>query len=1140
MRPVRLDMHGFAAFRELATVDFTGADYFALVGPTGAGKSTVIDAMCFALYGTVPRWDDRRAVHPALAPSVNRGVVRLVFDLGATRYVAVRELRRSARGTVTVRSARLERLADPADLDGDTTVLAADSATTGAVEQLLGLPFDQFCQCVVLPQGEFAEFLHAKPRDRQQMLTRLLGLGVYETIAREANREAAAAGERADVLAGQLDAYTDATDDAVDEARRQAAALTGLAARTAAACPALVAADAAVAAAVDAVAAVDAERSRLAALSVPTGTADLDDRRRADRERCSAAADRVSAAESVDAQARAARAAAPDRGPLERARRDHADLVAALAARPDAEAAHAAARAADESAGAAAAAAAVALETARAERDCTGAAHTAAREVVARLAAERDVLTAVEMPAGLDRLGAQGRTAADDLAAAQKALDEAESADAAAREARAAAPARRPLERVLAEHESLLDAEAARPRAVQAHSHAVAAAQRADAAVDTARADLAHARVARDAAARADLAMALRPELAVGQPCPVCEQVVHELPAAAGAPPAGDAAVAEADAALDRARRSAVAATAAAERAGAEVQRLDAEIARLRSALATAPVSSAAAAREAIDALDAADADAARLDADVRRARAERDRAARAVDEVRAELRRAGELLRAARDPLVGLGAPGLPDGDVASGWAALVSWAARQADERATALPAARADADAAARAASGAAAAFVAAEQALAARRTDERAAARAEQAAGSALSALDARIADLRAALDGAPADAEAAVALARIDELDAAAAAAAAELRAAHADRGAADAALAAVERELAAGWEALRAARDPLVMLGAPAVGGDDLTAGWRTLAAWAAAGVADRDDKLPQLRADADTARAARDHAARTLAADLGRHGLGPWAGRLPAADPGAGGVEPAGHLSAGDPGAGRVEPVAGRQLDDATRTRLVEVAPALVAEALAGARAAHDRLVERCAEAARLRADRAQAEEAQQVARMLGNLLRSDNFPRWLVASALDVLVADASASLAELSGGQFELTHDDGEFVVVDHADADARRPVKTLSGGETFQASLALALALSAQLSTLAADGAARLDSIFLDEGFGTLDEANLEVVASTLENLASRGDRMVGVITHVPALAERVPVRFAVRRDQRGSSVVREGP
>ena len=93
-----------------------------------------------------------------------------------------------------------------------------------------------------------------------------------------------------------------------------------------------------------------------------------------------------------------------------------------------------------------------------------------------------------------------------------------------------------------------------------------------------------------------------------------------------------------------------------------------------------------------------------------------------------------------------------------------------------------------------------------------------------------------------------------------------------------------------------------------------------------------------------------------------------------------------------------------------------------------------------------------------------------------------------------------------------------------------MKTLSGGETFQASLALALALSEQLSTLAAGGRTTLDSIFLDEGFGTLDPDALEVVASTLENLA-QGNRMVGVVTHVAALAERVPVRFEVTRDSR---------
>ena len=205
--------------------------------------------------------------------------------------------------------------------------------------------------------------------------------------------------------------------------------------------------------------------------------------------------------------------------------------------------------------------------------------------------------------------------------------------------------------------------------------------------------------------------------------------------------------------------------------------------------------------------------------------------------------------------------------------------------------------------------------------------------------------------------------------------------------------------------------------------------------------------------------------------------------------------------------------------------------------ASSAVAGALERARAATARIAERRAQAANLTAMRDAAQDEQQVARLLGDLLRSDRFPRWLVTAAVDVLVADASANLAGLSGGQFDLTYDDGEFYVIDHTDADSRRSVRTLSGGETFQASLALALALSSQMSALAAAGAARLDSIFLDEGFGTLDPETLEVVATTLETLA-QGKRMVGVITHVTALAERVPVRFMVSRDARTSSVTRE--
>ncbi len=496
----------------------------------------------------------------------------------------------------------------------------------------------------------------------------------------------------------------------------------------------------------------------------------------------------------------------------------------------------------------------------------------------------------------------------------------------------------------------------------------------------------------------------------------------------------------------------------------------------------------------------------------VRRARAERDAATVEVETARAAATAAASALRTARDPLVGLGAPAVDDEDPVAGWTTLVAWAGHEADAREAALPGARTRYAEAQHAHGAAEQALRSADEVAERRRREETAAARAEQEATGLVEQLERRDRELAVALREAPADDEAAAVLARIDELEEAARGADAALRTARAAVRVAEDVATAVEREVAAAWAELRAARDPVVALHAPALRDDDVVAAWAELVSWAQAAAAARAAEVREVEQTRATAAARRDEVTRRILDDLAAHDVP---------------IPPA-------PRAGATSGPAEAEVEVASGT-----AAMAVATALERARGAHARVVERRATAARLTADRDAAAQAQQVAKMLGHLLRSDGFPRWLVASALDALVADASVSLAELSGGQFELTHENGEFLVIDHTDADARRPVKTLSGGETFQASLALALALSAQMAGLAAQGAARLESIFLDEGFGTLDEANLETVAGTLENLAARGDRVVGVITHVPALAERVPVRFAVRRDQRSSWIVREG-
>jgi exonuclease SbcC len=154
----------------------------------------------------------------------------------------------------------------------------------------------------------------------------------------------------------------------------------------------------------------------------------------------------------------------------------------------------------------------------------------------------------------------------------------------------------------------------------------------------------------------------------------------------------------------------------------------------------------------------------------------------------------------------------------------------------------------------------------------------------------------------------------------------------------------------------------------------------------------------------------------------------------------------------------------------------------------------------------------------------------------------RFVLAARLEEVADAASRRLAVMSRGRFRLRHDTSVahrgqaaglgLVVEDAWTGVTDRPVGALSGGESFLASLALALGLSDVV--LRRSGGLRLDALFVDEGFGSLDEDTLDDALRALEELRESG-RLVGIISHVPELRRRIGARIEVRRGAEGSSV-----
>ena len=951
MRPVRLQMLGFGTFRDETEVDFADLELVALVGGTGSGKSTLIDAITFALFGRIARLD-AGSVEPVVNALSAEARVVFEFEVAGASYTAARVVRRTKKGATT-KEARLE-------CDGE--VLAEGPKELAAhVEQMLGLNFDRFNRVVVLPQGQFAAFLHDKPSDRQQLMRKLLDLGIYERLgsrARSISREAAT---QLEVLRPKLEAGG-VSDEALAELEQQrdAVAATKLALDEALAerRASIVARDEAAKVAHDFGVLVLA----VANVQVPDEVMALGDQiSQAVTKLATAASDEAIAEAAVEAAAKAC-ADGPDLGECRRLLGLHGELAASVTAVDElATAFEAAVVTRDESA------------TKVAELDATIA--RAEQSVVETEAAEQQALDAVTNGPSQAELD-QAKALLHAVATIENEVDRAQAAAAdAIKRSEATAEA------LVAAEEQLRES-VAEVRRVENENHA-------------------HVLVG---------------SLVQGEACPVCQQTVDEIP---DLQPSGELA-------------TAIAAQTQAE--------------QLLSLARTAS------------------------------AEAEKEQAA-----AESQMRGVTSRLEAARSAADAVPSPAELD-EQAEQIAQLLTTAAQAKAEREQASASARTLRD------------------------SEEVQTARAQASkAASAHTRIEAELAAaqqitqrLRQQLDGKPAQAELSAMAVQAETLSTAhtQAVAAEHL----ADQAYKDAALAVealqdsertLRQEFTATWAGFKA-------IDAPTPVGASLRDDWQTFADWSTTQQAPLQAEYAKATKVADAARskvAEDEQAIRALMSSL-----------------------TAAHTD---------EP--GDMVIDEVASHIVK----LLAQAESAVTAANHRRKELEADIAQVE----QLEESQQVHDLLGNrLLKSSGFEQWMMEEVVQALVERASERLFELSGGQYSIESDDMEFEVRDHRNGDELRDARTLSGGETFLASLALALALADSLHAMAPEGTPELESLFLDEGFGTLDPDTLDVVAAAIEELGASG-RMVGIITHIRELAERMPVRFEVAKEATTSVVTR---
>jgi exonuclease SbcC len=1037
MRPHRLRVTAFGAFGgtvEVSFDDLGSHGLFLLHGETGAGKTTLLDAIGFALYGRVPGERGKaRRLRSDHAPLGSRTEVLLEATIGGRRVRITRrpeqERPKLRGGGTTTEQAKV--LLEEACGSSWRAVSTRAGEADEEIKDLMGMSAEQFFQVVLLPQGKFADFLHADAGDRARLLQRLFGTDRFRAVEEwlaERRRATAREVEEAEVAIRELVARVAQAAGSPDRADGDGpvtvdgpadpgrpVTLGGPATRGGPGDPGSpdVPADY-----------VPAPRCGESSLPDPAWAFHLAETAAADAAACAArvrarraeldqAQDRLRAAERLaDRQRRLAEAVrtrdqidqdAPGvaalRGELAAALRG-AEVTPALDQAERAASTLADAREAEQQARAA-----VTLIPGVDPRATAAELRAGAQRHVTNCGRLDGLRSLAEQAAQEDETAASARTSA---AARAAQVDAAQREAAARRERRPELSLQRDQAREAAERLPAVRAEADRHERAAADMAALlgARADKADQSEAYIAAKLEHADLMNEAArlrlARID---GMRAELAAAlvdrTPCPVCGSLDHpelcELQGERVTREEEEAADAEAADAGERAETIGA-------RLGAAVERVTDLSARLEGAGFTVAADQAS-----------LKADANRLAATARELKAEAGRlAAIRLPDAQAALEDLDHSIDAAEKRLAEL-------------------TAAHQSELRQAA--------------------------------EADQRAARHRES---------------LAAQLDGAP-DLDTALARERAAAealTQAADAAEAAERACFDASRATDHAARAAAD----AGFEDLDAARQA----GRPAE--------WRKAA----------DHRI-------------RDHEARANAvAELLAHpdldvALHPPADVAGASDE----VEAA--RTAHD------EAVTAQGLARDRADQLALLAPGL------------GRQIEA------LRPLVTQADEARRLADLAAgqgaNTLRM-TLSAFVLAARLEEVAAAASQRLLRMTSGRYSLVHTDarrgagrsGLGLCAQDAWTGVDRDTSTLSGGETFLASLALALGLADVVTAEA--GGTRIEALFVDEGFGSLDEDTLEEVMTVLDGLRE-GGRMVGIVSHVPELRQRIPAQIRVHKGHSGS-------